>query len=85
MEKIQNDKNITNFIESENDKKPDEEKNKDEIICLFCRNLINIESFEESYGKMGFIYKDYFYKNSIKSSIRKEFNKILCKTVHKRW
>ena len=76
MEKIQNDKNITNFIESDNNKKSDEIKNKDEIICLFCRNVINIDSFEEAYGKMGFIYKDYFYKNSFKSSLRNEFDKI---------
>ena len=76
MEKIQNDKNITNFIESDNNKKSDEVKNIDEIICLFCRNVINIDSFEEAYGKMGFIYKDYFYKNSFKSSLRNEFDKI---------
>ena len=82
MEKIQNDKNITNLIESDN-KKSDEEKDKshdkDEIICLFCRNVINLDSFEERYGKMGYIYKDFFYKNSFKSSLKNEFNKISSK------
>ena len=81
MEKIQNDKGVTNFIESNNNKNPkeDKDKDKDEIICLFCRNLINLDSFEEPYGKMGYIYKDYFYKNSFKSSLRNEFNKIVSK------
>ena len=85
LKKIQNDKNITDLIESDNKKNSDEEKdkekdkNKDEIICLFCRNVINLDSFEERYGKMGYIYKDFFYKNSFKSSIRNELNKIASK------
>ena len=76
MTKIQNDKEMTSVIESDNNKNSEDDKNKDQIICLFCRNLINLDSFEESYGKMGFIYKDYFYKNCFKSSIRNEFKKI---------
>ena len=77
MENIKDNKGITEFIESNNNN--NEEKDKDKIICLFCRNLIHLDSFEEPYGKMGFIYKDYFYKNSFKSSIRNEFNQIVSK------
>ena len=75
MEKIQNNKEMTSVIESD-DNKNDNEKNNDKIICLFCTNLIDLNSFEESFGKMGFIYKDYFYKNCFKSSIRNEFKRI---------
>ena len=76
MENNKNDKGITDIIKSNDDNNINEETDKDKIICLFCRNLIHLDSFEEPYGKMGFIYKDYFYKNSFKSSIRNEFNKI---------
>ena len=79
MENIKDNKEINDFIESNNNKTNNEEKDKDKIICLFCRNLIHLDTFEEPYGKMGFIYKDYFYKNSFKSSIRNEFNKIASK------
>jgi len=79
MENIKDNKGITDYIESNNNKNNNEEKDENKIICLFCRNLIHLDSFEEPYGKMGYIYKDYFYKNSFKSSIRNEFNKIASK------
>jgi len=79
MENNKDNKGITDIIESNNESNINEEKDKDKIICLFCRNLIHLDTFEQPYGKMGFIYKDYFYKNSFKSSIRNEFNKIASK------
>ena len=81
MEKIQNNKEMTNAIESDGNKNIDEDKNKDQIICLFCTNLINLDSFEQPYGKMGYIYKDYFYKNCFKSSLRNELKKIAPKDI----
>jgi hypothetical protein len=79
MENNKDNKGITEFIESISNKNINEEKDENKIICLFCRNEIHLDSFEEPYGKMGYIYKDYFYKNSFKSSIRNEFNKIATK------
>ena len=79
MENNKDNKGITEFIESNNNNNINEEKDENKIICLFCRNLIHLDSFEEPYGKMGYIYRDYFYKNSFKSSIRNEFNKLVSK------
>ena len=74
IEKIQKDKRMTNIIEAEDSKNIEEEK--DNIMCFLCRNYINLNSFEKPYGKIGDIYKDFFYKNSFRSSIKKELNKI---------
>ena len=79
MENNKDNKGITEIIESNNNNNINEEKDENKIICLFCRNLIHLDSFEEPYGKMGYIYRDYFYKNSFKSSIRNEFNKLVSK------
>ena len=52
----------------------DEEKNSQEEneICFFCRNPIYINSFEEPYGKGGYIINDFFYSNSLNSKIKSE-------------
>ena len=75
IEKIKYDKRMTNIIESKNN---NTEKEKDDIMCFFCRNSINLNSFENPYGKIINFNKDFFYQNSFRSSIRKELNKI-CK------
>ena len=72
IEKIQKDKRMTNIIEEK-----DLEDEKDEILCYFCRNSINLKSFEKPYGKFALIDKDFFYQNSFKSSLKKELNKIM--------
>jgi len=53
----------------------DEEKNnqdENEIICFLCRNPIKINSFEEPYGKGGYIINDFFYSNCLNSKIKSE-------------
>ena len=71
IEKIKKDKRMTNIIETK-----EIEEEKDEILCFFCRNLINLKSFEKPYGKLVNIRKDFFYRNSFRSSIRNEIIKI---------
>ena len=75
IEKIQKDKRMTNIIEEKDNSNLEEEK--DNIMCFFCRNQINLNSFEKPYGKIGNLYKDFFYKNSFRSSVKKELNKIM--------
>ena len=81
MEKIRYDKRMTNIIESKNNNL---EKEKDDIMCFFCRNSINLNSFEKPYGKIINFNKDFFYQNSFRSSIRKELNKICEKETEER-
>ena len=75
IEKIQKDKRMTNIIEEKDNQNLEEEK--DNIMCFFCRNQINLNSFEKPYGKIGNLIKDYFHKNSFRSSVKKELNKIM--------
>ena len=82
-EKLKNkiNKKIENFINNSksneeiiNEINKDEEKNSQEEneICFFCRNPIKINSFEEPYGKGGYIINDFFYSNSLNSKIKQE-------------
>ena len=82
IEKIKMDKRMTNIIEQKEIKTGDKEK--DEIMCFFCRNSINLNSFENPYGKIVNIHKDFFYKNSFRSSIRNELNKICKKNIEEK-
>ena len=75
IDKIKTDKTMTNILENGEKKNLGEEK--DTIMCFFCRNIISLNSFKEPYGKIGNINKDFFYKNSFRSSIRTELNKIM--------
>ena len=52
------------------------DNNEDEIMCFFCRNSIKLNSFEVAYGKSGYLFQDFFYANSIKSSINSEIIKL---------
>ena len=56
--------------------KIEEKESSDEIMCFFCRNPIKLNSFEVSYGKIGFQIEDFFCINSIKSTIRAELDKL---------
>ena len=82
-EKLKNkiNKKIEKFIDNSksneeiiNEINKDEEKNNQEEneICFFCRNPIKINSFEEPYGKGGYIINDFFYSNSFISKIKSE-------------
>ena len=55
----------------------DENLTKDEMMCFYCRNPIKLNSYEVSYGKTGLLIIDYFYINSIKSSEKKELERIM--------
>ena len=61
-----------------NEKNEEISKNNDneEIMCFSCRNSINLKSFEKPYGKLGLIVEDYFYDNSIISTLTTELNQI---------
>ena len=48
----------------------------EETMCFFCRNNIKLKSFKTPYGKPGLLFKDLFYINSIKSSVRSELYKL---------
>ena len=64
---------------SENNKKKDfneTPKNEEDIICPLCRNYIKINSFEEPYGTTAGLIYDFFYVNSINSTIRSELNNL---------
>ena len=78
MDNIKKDKKMLDILENEENSNIKEDK--DTIMCFFCRNKINLNSFKEPYGKISNIYKDYFYKNSFRSSIRNELNKIIDKS-----
>ena len=75
IEKSITDKNIENNlkISIEEEKK---EENKNEIMCFYCRNKIELNKWNKPYGKVGLLINDYFYSNSIKSTLRNEINKI---------
>ena len=45
-------------------------------MCFFCRNNIDLKSFNEPYGKAGFLLIDFFYYNSIKSCVKEELYKL---------
>ena len=62
----QTSKNIDNIKDSNN-----------EIMCFFCRNPINLDSFETPYGKIGLNREDYFYTNSIRATLRNELKKLI--------
>ena len=63
--KLINDKNEQNIINP-----------KDETMCFFCRNNIELKSFNKPYGKAGNLVNDYFYYNAIKSSVKNELYRL---------
>jgi hypothetical protein len=46
-------------------------------MCFFCRNTINLDSFNVPYGKLGLQLEDYFYVNSVRATLRKELQKLI--------
>ena len=75
MEKALNDKNIEENLKLGIEEEKEAE-NPNEIMCFYCRNKIELNSWKKPYGKVGLLINDYFYANSIKSSLKNEINKI---------
>ena len=74
---LDNAKNDGNLIkEINNQDKIEENNNENETMCFFCRNKINLNSFNEPYGKGGYIFSDFFYSNSLNASIKSELKRI---------
>ena len=79
LQKIESNEDILKAIDEHiNDIENMKNKN-DEIMCFYCRNSINLTSFEVPYGKLGIYIKDLFYINSIKATLRDEFSKLKIK------
>ena len=78
MKKIESNEDILKAInEHINDVENSKNINKDdEIMCFYCRNSINLKSFEKPYGKLGIANSDLFYINSIKATLREELQNL---------
>ena len=78
MKKIESNEDILKAInEHIDDVENSKDKNKDdEIMCFYCRNSINLKSFEKPYGKLGIANSDLFYINSIKATLREELHNL---------
>ena len=72
--KSQSSEEITKELMEENIITENENENdsNDEMMCFCCRNQIKLNIFEQPYGKTGLLINDFFYINSIKSTIRNE-------------
>ena len=75
IEKSITDKNIENNLKIGIEEEKEEENN-NEIMCFFCRNKIELNLWNKPYGKIGLLINDFFYSNSIKSTLRNEINNI---------
>ena len=72
MDKAKLNENILKSINEQNKKEQNINNSNKESMCFFCRNTIKLDSFETPYGKAGFLAKDFFYINSIKSTVKSE-------------
>ena len=80
MEKIQDNKDMNDIIQKEENKENENGK----LLCFCCNNQININSFEEPYGKIGLLNDDFFYKNCFRSSVTSELDKIIEKDTEEK-
>ena len=76
MKKIAANEDILKTIDEQINDLENMNNKDDEIMCFYCRNSINLKSFEKPYGKLGISHKDLFYINSIKATLREELNNI---------
>ena len=67
--------NISSNNNTENTLK-EEIENENEMMCFYCRNKIELNTWKKPYGKIGLFIEDYFYSNSIKASLRNEIYNI---------
>ena len=82
MDKVASNKEMIKAINDEN-KKREKINIENEMMCFYCRNPIKLDSFEVPYGKIGLLIEDYFYNNSLKSTIKSELSKLLEKNKNK--
>lgn len=59
--------------------------NRISYISLYSHSLLNQYITYKSFGYFFFLYKDYFYTNSIKRDVRKGFYKIQTNVLNKRF
>ena len=82
LKKASKNKDIEQIInQSKIIKEENNEKENDIMMCFFCRNEINLKSFDKPYGKLGLIFDDYFYFNSFKSTLKTELNNNIDNTI----
>ncbi len=77
LDKALNNKTLKNFMETKD--KNDEILSIDdneEIMCFYCRNTIYLKKFDTPYGKLGYLIEDYFYHNSLISTLNSELSQI---------
>ena len=74
LDNAKNNEELLN--ELNNQEKIEENNTENESMCFFCRNEIKLNSFNEPYGKGGYILSDFFYSNSLNSSIKLELKKL---------
>ena len=77
IDKAKKDKKMKKIINTQEKDEEISDNNNDEIMCFYCRNSINLSSYEKPYGKLGLIVDDYFYYNSIISTFNSKMNQIL--------
>ena len=82
LDKVSLNQEMIEIINDQNQNQ-DNIKDNNEIMCFFCRNSINLNSFDIPYGKLGLLINDYFYINSLKASIRSELSKLTNKDYNK--
>ena len=75
IQELESNETIKNIINEGMKEIENIKKNKnDEIMCFYCRKSIKLNSFEAPYGKLGEYFKDLFYSNSIKATLREELS-----------
>ena len=82
MDKIAPNQQMIKIINEQN-KEMQKNIMNNEIVCFYCRNPIKLDSYEIPYGKIGLVIEDYFYINSVKSTIRSELSKLMNKNKNK--
>ena len=76
MDKAKKDKKMKDIINTNEKIEETSNKNNEEIMCFYCRNPIHLNNYDKPYGKLGLSLEDYFYHNSMLSTINSELNQI---------
>ena len=76
MDKVISNEEEFKAIKEQNKNNENLNDSNNEIMCFFCRNSIKLDSFIVPYGKIGLLIDDFFYINSIRSTIRTEITKL---------
>ena len=76
MENAKLSENVLKSLNEQNKIVQNINNSNEESMCFYCRNNIKLNSFQNPYGKAGFLTKDFFYVNSIKSTVKSELIKL---------